>query len=702
VGAGDGAGAGAGEGAGAGAAAGAGAGAEAAAGSGASPSDSAGAAAGAGSRWSDSGPAGNGRRCDADETPESSEASEASGPDDVPTPGIETEIVRESEVGHAPTPIYQPSVSTNELRLPIGQFKDHIADLALHACTVRHALTQASIADPLKLSSTAAKYRTPFLLERFIDPSINLEMRAVDCGINGCVAFTHLSTQQTVCDACGAAKYVASGKPAKQVIYWSLIAWLTHLLGDPVIGKAMLKNMAAARTAAEEGADGVHDYSQSEKFRHYLDRKLLDGGPFIPVNVGTDGFQFFRQNGFEGWPGAATPLRLSPDQRARNKHQLLLVVSPGPKQPVDLELFLHPIAEELNELAKGVPGRIIPNSTTPVTLRAGVLNFTTDQPGGNKRFQSTGVSSYVYNRLRILKGVYVPASSHIHFPPTDPSNGDVLFKELNCTAPRRTAASIAASAAEIENARAEGKSVAYQTRMQQKSGVKGCSLFFAPSPAARDAYPHLKDLWDMGPPAAPYDIMHLVLLNVVPHLWRLFSGLKLVNKKKGEDYIMRRVTVARIGRELRGARRTVPMAQERSLRNIDVHHKSFKAIDWMHFILCSGEVLLAGRIPSDFFDIFIALSRACRLLFRPRGVLQTEIEAIDKDFKHFVSNYYTKIYRGTTERLPFCLSTNATLLDIVPLLGRADQPGIHGCFPWKERLGRLASPSERHRILMQV
>jgi len=102
VGAGDGAGAGVVKGACAGAGAGAGAGAEATTGAGASPSDMAGAVTGAGLRWSTSGPAGNDRRCDADETPESSEASETSDPDDVPTPGIETEIVPESEVGHAP------------------------------------------------------------------------------------------------------------------------------------------------------------------------------------------------------------------------------------------------------------------------------------------------------------------------------------------------------------------------------------------------------------------------------------------------------------------------------------------------------------------------------------------------------------------------------------------------------------------------
>jgi len=53
--------------------------------------------------------------------------------------------------------------------------------------------------------------------------------------------------------------------------------------------------------------------------------------------------------------------------------------------------------------------------------------------------------------------------------------------------------------------------VAVQTRLEQESGVKGYSLFFAPSREARAAYPHLQHLWDRGLTAAPYDTMHLVL-----------------------------------------------------------------------------------------------------------------------------------------------------------------------------------------------
>jgi len=256
-----------------------------------------------------------------------------------------------------------------------------------------------------------------------MDASVHLETRAVDCCVSGCLAFTHTPSQKTTCDACGAPRDKDNGKSAKQATYWSLTSWLAHLLGDPVIGKSMLEHMAAARRAADEGADGVQDYYRGTIFRLYRDRGLLNNGPFVMQNCSTDGFQFFRQNGDEGWSNTATPLCLSPDQSSCNNHQLLLVVIPGPNQPVDLESFWRPIAKESDELAKGVPGLIIPRSGTPTALRAGVPNFTTDQPGGDEITDFKGTSSYFVNRLRTFKCFYFPVSNHIYHPPHDPMNG---------------------------------------------------------------------------------------------------------------------------------------------------------------------------------------------------------------------------------------------------------------------------------------
>jgi len=187
-------------------------------------------------------------------------------------------------------------------------------------------------------------------------------------------------------------------------------------------------------------------------------------------------------------------LLLSPEQRTRLKYQLLLVVTPGPKQLVDFDSFVHPIAEELNELAKGIPGLIVPISPNPVLLRGGILNFRTDRPGGDKISGFKGVNSYIYIRLRTFKGIYLPANCHVYYPPMDPTSGNPLFQVYSCTAPRRTAETIAASAAEVEDARAEGRSAAFHTRLEQESGVKGYSIFFAPSPVIRAAYRYLEHL----------------------------------------------------------------------------------------------------------------------------------------------------------------------------------------------------------------
>jgi len=186
--------------------------------------------------------------------------------------------------------------------------------------------------------------------------------------------------------------------------------------------------------------------------------------------------------------------------------------------------------------------------------------------------------------------------------------------------------------------------VAYQISPEQKSGIKGYSLFFAPSREMRTASPCINDLWDMGPTAEPYDTMHLAPFNVVPHMWKRLAGSKLVSNEEGEAYITPRSTMELAGRELRDARRTVPRAQPRSLRNIDSHRKSFKAVDWMHIIWCTGEVLLAGRLPREYYNIFMALCRAFSLFFRPRGVSEAEIKSIGDDIKYFVANCYAKIF----------------------------------------------------------
>jgi len=62
---------------------------------------------------------------------------------------------------------------------------------------------------------------------------------------------------------------------------------------------------------------------------------------------------------------------------------------------------------------------------------------------------------------------------------------NTLIRVENYDLPRRAATSIGESAAEAEKARLAGMSVAYQSRLQQASCVKGYSLFLESIPAMR-------------------------------------------------------------------------------------------------------------------------------------------------------------------------------------------------------------------------
>jgi len=73
--------------------------------------------------------------------------------------------------------------------------------------------------------------------------------------------------------------------------------------------------------------------------------------------------------------------------------------------------------------------------------------------------------------------------------------------------------------------------------------------------------------------------MHLLMQTVAPLLRKLFAGKVVVEGVASETYVLSSATVAVIGREMVAARRTVPMAPARSLRNIDLQFRSCKAVD---------------------------------------------------------------------------------------------------------------------------
>ena len=83
------------------------------------------------------------------------------------------------------------------------------------------------------------------------------------------------------------------------------------------------------------------------------------------------------------------------------------------------------------------------------------------------------------------------------------------------------------------------------------------------------------------------------------------------------------------------------------------------------FLLSAGKAVSADTIPHKFFNTFMDLSRASRLLFRPSGITAPELIQFEKYLKRSFSGYYSHFYAGLPERLELCRSTLAAVQDVV-------------------------------------
>lgn len=136
--------------------------------------------------------------------------------------------------------------------------------------------------------------------------------------------------------------------------------------------------------------------------------------------------------------------------------------------------------------------------------------------------------------------------------------------------------------------------------------------------------------------------MHLFFGNVVPNLWVLLSGQLPAGTDVVDDFLLSANMRVYMGKQYRAAVRTVPVMQARSMRNIDKHSGSFKAVEWLFFLLCGGEALLYGKVPKFLYEVFMCLCWAGRLLFHSTPVSTGDLVKVDKEIKNFFVHFLGK------------------------------------------------------------
>jgi len=160
-----------------------------------------------------------------------------------------------------------------------------------------------------------------------------------------------------------------------------------------------------------------------------------------------------------------------------------------------------------------VSGVTVVGYDEPQLVRAFVIQFATDMPAGDKLLNAIGGNGENPFRLRPFSGVHL--KRRYNYPPYAPDDPPPSkrrrFDVLGNATPRRTAASINAGVAMVEEARRTGKSKTAVSTLAQQEGFRGFSLFLFPSLETMARYPTLKYLWGIGSELVPYDTLHLFL-----------------------------------------------------------------------------------------------------------------------------------------------------------------------------------------------
>jgi len=227
--------------------------------------------------------------------------------------------------------------------------------------------------------------------------------------------------------------------------------------------------MYDAIKAVEVPVDGVRDWYDGRTLREAVAAGLFHSDTCMALSISVDGFEAWRQRGFQGWPIVVSVLSVRPGERVKNFASIILAVTPGPRQPVDKESFLHPIVEELNTLAKGISGVKVAGRDGKSVLQAFVIQFTSDMPGGDKLLNAKGCGSIHAGRLRDFFGDRL--KKQYCCPPVHrASKKRRLFSVQGPVACERSAASLTSAAEEVEANRRAGSSKKAANELAMKSG----------------------------------------------------------------------------------------------------------------------------------------------------------------------------------------------------------------------------------------
>jgi Transposase family tnp2 len=431
--------------------------------------------------------------------------------------------------------------------------------------------------------------------------------------------------------------------------------------------------------------DGIRDYWDGILHQEHKARGFFADERDIALGLSTDGLQLFKVGKYSVWPLLLVNFNLKPDQRVKKHNIFLCGIIPGPNNPKDIHSFLRVMVDELKELAIGIEDVYDAFTKTQFTLRAHLVLVSGDLPAIAKVMGISGHNSYHYCRFCTLQGVH---HGHIYCPLRAP-DGYAPEHAFNHDPANLT----------LRN---------NPTYRQIASDTLESETFnpFVPSkpPYGVAQYSTLYELDTIDfPRSFPIDVMHLIYENVVPKMFRWWTGeyLKKDNEDEGDEddeLAIPKRTWSQIGQDMEDSRMSIPTSYGRALRNIYTYHGSFKAEEWSNFLLYYSPVLLHGRdrLRRDLFEHYCKLIAAIELAI-DYDITFEDIDRIKALLVDFVSGYEELYYQYDEQRINACLPTFHLLLHLSESLSNCGPAWVFWQFPC-ERVCGMLKPMVKSRV----
>jgi Transposase family tnp2 len=458
------------------------------------------------------------------------------------------------------------------------------------------------------------------------------------CCVNSCCCFVGPHAHRDNCPYCREPRYYpgSNKEPRKTFAYLPVIP---RLIG-------MCANADKMEEMGYRANEHVHipgrttDVFDSTHFRSLLGKRVVINGheaPYtyfsdsrdIALGLATDGFGPFKHRKSTAWPLILFNYNLGPENRIHIDNIIPVGIVPGPKKPVDMDSFLWPLIEELNQLQLGI--RAYDGLKRELfLLRAFLIHAFGDIPAISMLMCMKGHNGFSPCRMCKITGVSVPGSrgTTLYVPLDRSRHPGILDSPSNIRAydpsalPLRSEEEMLRQGEEVMLAPTKGRS----DNLSRTYGIKGVPLLA-----------ELKSL--SFPHSFPYDFMHLMWENCVDNLILLWTGNFKGLDEGDEDYQLDSKVWDAIGAATAASGSTIPSAFGARSPNFTKQKSACSAETWSFWTLFLGPVLLRRRFRKrKYYNHFVELVKLIHICLQFE-ISDDEIDFLRAGFIKWVKDY---------------------------------------------------------------